>query len=78
MITPSDINKIENFNELNVNHKRVFRHRLVKKCLQFQKDLEIVILNSETLKIEVEKVIDLNQLINLVELYQNKEALQKV
>ena len=76
MITPSDLKKIENFYELNSNHKRVFRHRLVRKCLQFQRDLEIVMLNSKTLKIDIDKIINLNQLINLVELYQNKEALQ--
>ncbi len=78
MITPSDLIKIKEFSELNANHRRVFRYRLIKKCQQFQKDLEIVMLNSKVLKINIEKVIDLNQLINLIEVYQHKEALQNV
>ena len=78
MITPSDLKKIETFYELNPNHQRVFRHRLVRKCLQFQKDLEVIMLNSRALKIDIEKIVDLNQLINLIELYQNKGALQNM
>ncbi len=78
MITPSDLKKIETFYELNSNHKRVFRHRLIKKCLQFQKDIEIIMLNSKNLRIDIDKIIDLDQLINLVELFQNKEALQNM
>ena len=76
MITPSDLIKIERFDELKANHKRVFRHRLIRKCSQFQKDLEIIMLNSKNLSIDIDKLIDIHQLINLLELYQNKEALQ--
>jgi len=78
MITPSDLIKIKSFDELNANHRRVFKHRLIRKCLKFQRDLEIVMLNAQDMNLDIGKIIDLHQLINLVELYQNKEALQKV
>ena len=45
MLTPSDRKKIESFEKLNINHQRVFKHRLIKKCRQFQEDIEVILLN---------------------------------
>mgnify|MGYP001580559542 CR=1 FL=1 len=73
MITPSDLKKIETFYELNPNHQRVFRHRLVRKCLQFQKDLEVIMLNSRALKIDIEKIWTLDDYIEWLKRIINNE-----
>lgn len=78
MITPSDLQKIKKFNELSPNHKRVFRHRLTQKCIEFQKDLELVILNADKLGIKVRKVFDLSRISHIFEAYQSQEALQSM
>lgn len=78
MLTPSDKKKIENFESLRINHQRVFKHRLIKKCLQFQKDLEFILLYHEKLNIKVDKIIDINQLTKLLELYENLSILQNM
>lgn len=78
MLTPTNKKNIKNFEKLTVNHKRVFRHRLIKKFLQFQKDLEIVLLNHEKLGIKVNKIVDIVQLTKLLELYENLSKLQNM
>ena len=78
MLTPSDRKKIEDFEKLNVNHQRVFKHRLIKKCLQFQKDIEFILLHHEKLKIKVDKIIDIDQITKLLEIYENLCLLQNM
>lgn len=78
MITPSDLVKIKNFDWLSPNHKRVFKYRLIRKCRQFQRDLEVVVLHAQSLNIDIDKVIDLVQFVNIIETYQNRKALQKM
>lgn len=76
MLTPTDKKNIKDFNNLNINHQRVFKHRLIKKFQQFQQDLEIVLLNYEMLNIKVKKIVNINQLIKLLEIYENLSKLQ--
>jgi len=78
MLTPSDIKKIKNFENLTISHQRTFRHRLCKKFIRFQKDLEIVLLHYEKMNIKVKKIIDINQLTKLLELYENLSKLQNM
>ena len=78
MLTPSDIKKIKNFENLTISHQRTFRHRLCKKFINFQKDLEIVLLNYENLGIKIGKVIDIVQMTKLLELYENLTKLQNM
>ena len=78
MLTPTDKKNIRNFENLTINHQRVFRHRLIKKFLQFQIDLEIVLLNYAKLGIKINKIIDINQLTKLLELYENLSKLQNM
>lgn len=76
MLTPSDKWKIENFDKLTIEHQRTFRHRLCKKFLNFQQDLEIVLLHYEKLNIKINKIIDIVQLIKLLDLYEDLSKLQ--
>ncbi len=78
MLTPTDKQNIENFDKLNVNHKRVFKHRLIQKCQQFQKDFEFVLLNFEKLNLKVDKITDIVQLTRLLELYEDLSKLQNM
>ena len=78
MLTPTDKINIEKFNILNLNHQRVFRHRLTRKFQQFQHDLEIVLLNHEKLGIRINKIVDINQLTKLLELYEDLNKLQNM
>ncbi len=76
MLTPTDKKNIKDFSNLNINHQRVFRHRLIKKFIKFQQDLEIVLLNHEKLSIRVNKIVDISQLTKLLELYEDLNKLQ--
>ena len=76
MLTPSDIKNINNFENLKEGHKRTFKHRLIKKFRQFQEDLEVVLLHYEKMNIKVDKIIDINQLIKLLKLYEDLCLLQ--
>ena len=75
MLTPSDIKNINNFENLKEGHKRTFKHRLIKKCRQCQKDLEIVLLHYEKMNIKVDKIININQLTKLLKLYEDLKKL---
>jgi len=76
MLTPTDIKNMENFENLKEGHKRIFKHRLIKKFRQFQEDLEVVLLHYEKMKIKVDKIIDINQLTKLLKLYEDLCLLQ--
>ena len=76
MLTPSDIKKIKNFENLTISHQRTFRHRLCKKFIRFQQDLEVVLLHYEKMNIKVKKMVDIVQLTKLLELYENLSKLQ--
>ncbi len=78
MLTPSDMKKVKNFDKLDKNHQRVFKHRLIKKCIRSQEDLEFILLNYDKLKIKIDKIIDINQLIKLLETYENLCLLQNM
>lgn len=78
MLTPTDKKNINNFEKLNINHQRVFKHRLIKKCSNSLKDIEYVLLNQETLKVKIDKIIGVVQLVNLLELYENLSKLQNM
>ncbi len=76
MLTQTDKDNIKDFDKLNKNHQRVFRHRLCKKFIKFQEDLEIVLLNYERLDLKIDKIVNITQLIKLLELYENISKLQ--
>ena len=78
MLTPTDLKNIKDFKKLKINHQRVFKHRLIKKCLKFQKDFEYLLLNHERLNLKIDKVIDIIQLENVVETYENLQKLQNM
>jgi len=78
MLTPTDKQNIENFDKLSINHKRVFKHRLIRKCQQFQKDFEFILLNFQKLNLKVDKVTDIVQLTRLLELYEDLSKLQNM
>lgn len=78
MLTPTDKKNIETFDSLTLNHQRVFKHRLIKKFRQFQEDLEFVLLHFEKLSIKVDKIVEINQLTKLLELYENLSKLQNM
>ena len=78
MLTPTDKKNIETFDSLILNHQRVFKHRLIKKFRQFQEDLEFVLLHFEKLGIKVDKIVEINQLTKLLELYENLSKLQNM
>jgi len=76
MLTPSDLKNIRNFKTLTKNHKRVFKHRLLKKCRDSLKGIEYVLLSYDKLNLKVDKTIDIVQLIKLRELYEDLSKLQ--
>jgi hypothetical protein len=78
MLTPTDKKNIENFENLTVNHRRVFKHRLIQKCVKFQTDFEFVLLNFSKLNIKIDKIVDITQLTKLLELYENLSKLQNM
>jgi len=78
MLTPTDKQNIKNFDKLSINHQRVFKHRLIQKCQQFQKDFEFVLLNFEKLNLKVDKITDIVQLTRLLELYEDLSKLQNM
>lgn len=78
MLTPTDKKNIENFETLTLNHQRVFKHRLIQKCVKFQKDFEFVLLNFSKLNIKVDKIVDIAQLTKLLELYEDISKLQNM
>lgn len=78
MLTPSDKKNIKIFESLKENHKRVFKCRLIKKCRSALKDIEFLLLHYEELKLKVDRVIDIDQLTKLLELYEKLCLLQNV
>jgi len=78
MLTPTDKKNIKNFKNLNINHQRVFKHRLIKKFMKFQEDLEIVLLHYEKLNLKADRIIDIVQLTKLLKLYEDLKKLPNV
>jgi hypothetical protein len=78
MLTPTDFKNINNFEHLKTNHQRVFKHRLINKFQKFQQDLEYVLLHYEKLNIKIDKIVDINKLTNLLELYEHISKLQNM
>lgn len=78
MITPSDKKKIEEFNQLTTNHKRVFKHRLIKKCLNAQEDLLFVLRQFNKLNLKIDKIILPQKIFEILEIYENLCKLQNM
>ena len=78
MLTPTDKNNIKDFENLKVTHQRTFKHRLIKKCAQFPKDLKFVLLHYEQLNLKIEKLINPLLLFEIIELYENLLKLQNM
>jgi len=78
MLTPTDKENLMNFEKLKSTHQRVFKHRLMKKCTSSLKDIEVVLSNHERLKIKINKVLDINQLVNLMDWYEKISLLQNM
>lgn len=78
MLTPTDYKNIDGFNNLKKNNQRVFKCRLIKKCRSAITDLDFVLLHYEGLGLKVDKVIDINELKKLIEMYENLKKLQIV
>jgi len=78
MLTPTDLKNIKNFQSLNLNHQRVFKHRLIKKCRSSFKDIEYILLKREKLNIKIDKIIDIIQLVSLLDLYEKFSLLQNM
>ena len=78
MLTPTDKRNIENFENLNTNHQRVFKHRLIKKCSVSFQEVEFVLRNYKKLGIKIEKVVDIARLATLLELYSKLNLLQNM
>ena len=78
MLTPTDKRNLKNFWSLTSNHQRVFKFRLKNKCVSALKDVEFVLSNYEKLNIKVNKILDINQLVNLLEWYERLCLLQNV
>ena len=78
MLTPTNLKNIKNFKSLKTNTQRVFKHRLIKKCSSSLKDIEYILLNREKLNIKVDKIIDISQLVNLLDLYEKLSLLQNM
>ncbi len=76
MLTPSDKRNIQNFKSLKKNHQRVFRHRLKRKFKGYAKDLEFILLYHNTLKLNLEKVVSMEDLSFLLNLYETQKKLQ--
>ena len=78
MLTTTDIENIRNFENLNSNSQRVFKHRLKKKCLSAIKDVQYVLVYHEKLNTKPDKFVDVNEVINLLDQYENLCLLQNV
>jgi len=78
MLTPSDIKKIKNFENLEEGHKRTFKHRLRFKCISAIKDVQYVLANYEKLNTKPDKFVDVNEVINLLDQYENLCLLQNM
>lgn len=78
MLTPTDKRNLKNFEKLTSNHQRVFKHRIKEKCNSALKDIGVVANYHEKLKFKVDKILDINQLVNLMDLYEKLSLLQNV
>lgn len=78
MLTPSDKSKIQNFDKLKENHKRVFKHRLKKKCILAVEDIKYLLLNYEELSLKPRGFININSVIDIIELYEKVSLLQNM
>jgi len=66
MLTNRQIENIQNFDNLNSNHRRVFRYFLRKKCEKTIKHLTFVLLNHQNLNMKPEDIVNLKDLAELV------------
>lgn len=78
MLTPTDKDNLENFEKLKPNSRRVFKHRLIKKCNSALKDIEIVAGYHEKLKLKIDKFLDINKIVDIMKLYEDLCLLQNV
>jgi hypothetical protein len=78
MLTPTDIENLKNFEKLKPNHKRVFKHRITEKCISSLKDIEVVLTYHEQLRLKINKILDIDHLMNLMEWYEKLCLLQNV
>jgi len=78
MLTSTDLKNIKNFDNLNANHQRVFKHRLRKKCISAIKDIQYVFIHHKKLNIKIDKFLEINEVINLLDQYENLCLLQNV
>ena len=75
MLSNIDIKNIRNFENLKVNHQRVLRWKLRKKCTKLLYHLEYLLLNHDKLKIKPNEIIDTEQLKKVIDLYENTQKL---
>ena len=78
MLTPTDKNNMENFKRLSGGHQRTFKHRLKIKCTTAIKDIQFVLTNYEKLGIKPDKFVNIIELTNLMEQYENLCLLQNM
>jgi len=78
MLTPTDIKNINNFENLKEGHKRIFKYRLRFKCISAIKDIQYVLANHKKLNIKIDKFLDVNEVINLLDQYENLCLLQNM
>lgn len=75
MLTPSDNHNIANFEKLNKNHQRVFRHRLIRKCNSAIVGLQKVLLLHDRLEIKAKRISG-ESLWDLLDTYEMVYELQ--
>jgi len=78
MLNPTDLENIRNFENLNANSQRVFKHRLKKKCISAITDIQYVLAHYKKLNIKIDKFLEVNEVINLLDQYENLCLLQNV
>jgi hypothetical protein len=78
MLTPTDKRNLNNLEKLTPNHKGVFKHRIKKKCNSALKDIEFVARNCEKFGFKIDKILNINQLTNLILCYEKLALLQNV
>jgi len=78
MLTPSDRKNIKNFKFLDVNHQRVFKHRLIKKCESSINDIIYILVSYENMPFKLDKLLDVEKIVEILELYENLSKLQNM
>ena len=70
MLSKRDIHNINHFDKLEPYHQRIFRSKLYKKSQQVFGDLQFLLINKTKLKLKLHKVIDYEEIKNLLELLE--------